>query len=238
VEGPRCYTTGRFAPGRVRHGVRVVARWVRDARALGLGEIDPEQAHAALLALGRRAFGEGEGIVRLEARTGPEGLLWLGLPRPIGEEPARWRAGASAVVHPGPGPVLGAKRPDLDFIPEAKEEARRAGWDEALLVDAAGWVVEGARSSLVAVLENGDLVTPPLALGGVASVSRAVLVDCVPELGDREISWPELRGARELIAINAVRGARPIVRLDGEPVADGGAGPWSARLGLVLDEAP
>lgn len=213
-------------------------RWVRDAKALGLGEIEPEEARRALLALGRRAFGEGEGIVRLEARGGVEGLVWVGTPRPIGDEPASWTAGRAAVVHPGPQPALGAKRADLEFIALASKSARQAGWDEALLVDARGRVVEGVRSSLLAVLADGALVTPPLALGGVASVAREVLVERVPELRDRELSWQELRDARELIAINAVRGARSIVRLDGELVADGEPGPWSAKLDRTLDEAP
>ena len=44
----------------------------------------------------------------------------------------------------------------------------------------------------------------------------------------------ELGGAREIIALNAVRGARPITRLEEIPVGDGRAGPWAERLAGVL----
>ncbi len=44
-----------------------------------------------------------------------------------------------------------------------------------------------------------------------------------------------LRAAQEIIAVNAVRGARPVVELDGAPVADGRPGPWSERFAEALD---
>jgi branched-subunit amino acid aminotransferase/4-amino-4-deoxychorismate lyase len=44
-----------------------------------------------------------------------------------------------------------------------------------------------------------------------------------------------LAQAAEIIALNAVRDARPITLLDGHPVGDGQAGPWAARLRAVLE---
>ena len=45
---------------------------------------------------------------------------------------------------------------------------------------------------------------------------------------------PELRGAREIVVANAVRGARAVVRLDGAPVGDGRPGAWARRLDSAL----
>ena len=46
----------------------------------------------------------------------------------------------------------------------------------------------------------------------------------------------ELRSAREIVVANAVRGARPVVRLDGRAVGDGRPCPWARRLDAALAE--
>jgi branched-subunit amino acid aminotransferase/4-amino-4-deoxychorismate lyase len=56
----------------------------------------------------------------------------------------------------------------------------------------------------------------------------------VPEVAERDVAAHALADAREIVATNAVRGARPITRLDGRRVGDGRAGPWSARLAAAL----
>jgi D-alanine transaminase len=116
----------------------------------------------------------------------------------------------------------------------ANDAARDAGSDEALLVDAAGRLIEGARTNAIIVDAAGGLSTPPLALGAVAGIAREVLLERVPELVERIVLEAELRHAREIIAVNAVRGARPIVRLDDAPVGNGRPGPWARRLDEAL----
>lgn len=214
----------------------MIARWVRDAAALELPPIDPDQARHAYTALAEHAFGRaGTGILRLEARRkGP----WLGATRAVGEEAATWIAALADVVHPGIQAAPGVKRADLPALQAARDERARRGVDEVLLADAEGRIVEGARSNLVIVSAEGDLLTPPLARGGVAGVAREILVEALPELLERDLRRAELLRAAELVAINAVRGARPIVSLDDRPVADGAAGPWASRLAEILDAAP
>ena len=80
------------------------------------------------------------------------------------------------------------------------------------------------------VCGDGSLRTPPIERGAVAGIARAVLLDRVPELLERDADEDTLAQARELIALNGARGARPIVTLDGKPMGDGNPGPWSARL--------
>jgi len=213
-------------------GERLAARLVRDARALGLGALDPADVEARLLAAGRAHFGaEGAGVVRVEARAG--GLL-VASARALGPEPAAWHAVWSAAVHPGPGPAPGAKRAAVPALVAAREEALAAGADEALLCDAAGRVVEGARSNLALALADGRRVMPPLARGAVRGVALEAALAGGVALVEEDLAREALGAVREIVATNAVRGARPIVRLDGRPVGDGRPGPLAAALAATL----
>ena len=53
----------------------------------------------------------------------------------------------------------------------------------------------------------------------------------------RNISASEVSRCRELIALNSVRGARPVLELDGKPVGDGRPGPRAAELDSILAKA-
>jgi branched-subunit amino acid aminotransferase/4-amino-4-deoxychorismate lyase len=220
--------------GRVWLLERHVARLERDARALGLGELDPQACRSALERAAREAFGSGSGVVRLELRAGRRGPRLAATPRPLGPEPGLWRAVSAPEPHPGPGPAPGAKRAGLPAIESAREAARAADADEALLFDTAGWLVEGARSSVVVVRADGRAFTPPLARGGVAGIARALALAACPSLGEADVARDALAGAREIVALNAVRGARAIAWLDGVEVGDGRPGPWTRRLAEAL----
>jgi branched-subunit amino acid aminotransferase/4-amino-4-deoxychorismate lyase len=209
----------------------VAARLVRDAAALGLGALDARDVLARLVALGQSAFGDGEGVVRLEARPG--GAL-VGSTRPLGPEPAAWRAIVARAVHPGAGPGAGAKRAEVPEIAAARAEAQAAGADEALLFDAAGRLIEGARTNLVLALADGSWAMPPAAAGGVRGVGLEVALVGGMRLAERALSRTDCATARELVATNAVRGARPIVALGGAPIGDGRAGPLAAALAAAL----
>jgi branched-chain amino acid aminotransferase len=77
-------------------------------------------------------------------------------------------------------------------------------------------------------------VTPPLERGAVAGIAREVLLERVKELRCRDVSASDLRAAREVVAVNAVRGARPIVRLDGREIGTG-QGAAHDRLARALE---
>jgi len=211
---------------------------VRDAAQLGLGALDTSACLAALEAAGRAAFGGAPGVVRLEAHAGDGGGARLvAATRPLGSDPEHWSAVVARVPHEGPGPWAGAKRAEWPCVARARETAAAAGADEALLLDAAGRLVEGARASLVVVRADGSAVAPPLARGGVRSVAREIALAALQEICEADVPAAELRRAREVVALNAVRGARPIVRLDGAAVGAGTPGPLAARLRAALDAA-
>ncbi len=235
TEGRGCYTTARVACGRPRFAERHVQRLVRAARALRLGDLDEERVRRALSELAEAAFGKGEGIVRIQASRDGDGHLHLiGIPRPLGPEPPTWSAILVPTPHDGAGLAAGLKVSSRLTLALAAEASDDAGVDEALLLDAAGRLVEGARSNILIAGDDGQLATPPLALGAVSGVARGVVLERVSELVERDVSRQELLAAHEIVAVNAVRGACPITTLDGRPVGDGRPGAWAERLAAAL----
>ena len=114
------------------------------------------------------------------------------------------------------------------------DAARRAGAQEALLFDGEERLVEGARTNVIVASERGDLLTPPLARGGVAGIARAIALERVPELREGDVAAEDLFGAREVVVVNAVRGARSIATLDGRPIGDPQR-PLHAQLAEALE---
>lgn len=239
LDGVGCYTSARVRSGRPRWPDRHAARLVRDARALGLGGVDPTAARRALDEIARAAFGDGDGAVRLQAsRDGAGRLHLVAVPRRLGDDPPAWRAVDAPTPHPGPSPWPGAKLCGEPWIAAARAAARAAGADEALLWERRGLLVEGGRSGLVLVPGTGPPRFPEPSLGGVASLALEVAREAIPELAPGRLDRAALRGARELVALNAVRGARAVVAVDGVAVGDGHPGPFAGRLAAVLDAAP
>jgi branched-chain amino acid aminotransferase len=219
----------------VRFAARHARRMARAARALRLGELEEARVLRALEELARAAFGAGSGIVRVQAsRDGAGALHLVGTPRALGPETFAWRAVLVRLRGAAGDGAGGHKVSGRLALARALDAARDAGADEALVVDHAGRLVEGARTNAVVADAAGRLATPPLALGAVAGIAREVLLERVPELEERVVPLRELRGAAEIVAVNAVRGARAVVALDGRPVGAGVPGPVARRLDAAL----
>jgi branched-subunit amino acid aminotransferase/4-amino-4-deoxychorismate lyase len=132
-------------------------------------------------------------------------------------------------------PWSGAKVTNHLLFVLAADYARSQGADEAVLFDTDGYLVEGSRSNLIVVDAEGRLSTPDLCRGGVAGVGLEVLCEREPMIRVRHIADAELTTARELIAVNSIRGPRPVVQLDGQPIADGKPGEHAARLAELFE---
>jgi branched-subunit amino acid aminotransferase/4-amino-4-deoxychorismate lyase len=68
----------------------------------------------------------------------------------------------------------------------------------------------------------------------VAGLAREIVIEALPELLETDVPRQSLAGAREIVALNAVRGALPVTRLDGRPVGSGQPGPLSEQLRRIL----
>ncbi|MGH7077769.1 MAG: D-amino-acid transaminase [Acetobacteraceae bacterium] len=116
----------------------------------------------------------------------------------------------------------------------AKEAARREGAAEAILIDTAGMVTEGASSSVWVVDRDGRLQTRNLDHVVLPGCTRAALIGLMTERGitwrEGAVSKAELAVAREIFVTSASSFVKPVVRLDGKPVGDGRVGPLTRDL--------
>lgn len=235
-EGRGCYTALRVVGGRSRFADRHAHRLQRGARELRIGEIDAARLLRAFEELAQAALPDGEGVLRFQVSRDGEGRLHVvGLPRAVGAERSQWSAIVAPFEHEGFTPYGALKVSNRLLQALASEGARDAGVDEAILFDTAGRLVEGARSNLLVSTGAGTLSTPPLERGAVNGIARQVVLERIPEVAELDVSRAQLAAAREIVAVNAVRGARPITQVDGRPVADGKPGPWAKRLSSALE---
>ena len=127
---------------------------------------------------------------------------------------------ASVPHHPYPHKTT--QRAQFD---RAQEEARAAGADDALMLNAGEYVAECAVWSLVG-WEGGRLCAPALELGVLPGVARARLEEMVGGLVGRRVRMGGLEG-RSLFVANAARGVVPVASLEGRKVPQD---PGTSRL--------
>ena len=117
----------------------------------------------------------------------------------------------------------------LDHI-IARDLARAAGADEALRLDSAANVVEGATSNVHAVI-GGTVVSPPPSAGALPGIVRGRVLGAAARLAvavrEESMTVDALRAADELFLTSSLRGVVPITRLDGVAYA---VGPTTLRL--------
>ena len=110
----------------------------------------------------------------------------------------------------------------------AREEARAAGCDDALLASPAGDVLEAAAANVFIVQPGGEVVTPPLSANVLPGVTRALVIGLCAELGlpVREAPLPleTLRGAQEVFLTNSLQEVLPLARIGDRPVPERDAG--------------
>jgi branched-chain amino acid aminotransferase len=234
-EGRSCLTTLRLIGGQPTFFDRHVARLQDGAKALRLGEIPKATIRRAISEIGEAVFPNGNGVIRLQvSRDGAGATHLVGVPRELGADPTEWSARIIALPHSGTPLADGLKISSRVTLSLAAEDARAAGADEAVLLDAAGNLIEGAMSNLFVASRDGALSTPPVASGAIAGIARAFILERILEIKERVISRADLFAASEIIATNAVRGARAITRLDDQQIGDGKPGPWCKRLTETL----
>jgi branched-chain amino acid aminotransferase len=121
----------------------------------------------------------------------------------------------------------------------AKWAARRAGYDEIVLVDEEGFVAEAPTSNLFWVDGEGALHTPPerrVLLG----VTRRSILEIARRDGlavsEIHVRPAELMQAAEVFLCGTTAGVWPVASIDEQPIAGGAPGPVSSRLRKRFDE--
>jgi branched-chain amino acid aminotransferase len=123
----------------------------------------------------------------------------------------------------------------------AKIEAIQSGVDEAIMLNEAGYVAEGAADNIW-VVQEGVLCTPPTHIGILEGITRKVLMELCDENG---IRWREktmvvhdLIRAEEVFLCGTGAELIPVVEIDGRVIGSGKPGPVFQRmLGLFRERA-
>ncbi len=135
------------------------------------------------------------------------------------------RAGAATVIVSKrpfePGPLGGHKTTSRLAYHLAREEARVARADEALLVSPAGEVLEGTTSNVFAVM-GGEVRTPPLASGILPGITRSLVLGACASAGitarERALTLADLDAADEVFLTNSVQEIVPVGTLVGRAI--------------------
>ncbi len=160
------------------------------------------------------------GVVRIAAwRVGPNRATWridVGAPRPHMAR-AEFAIGWGAVLPPG-SEERAYKHLNRAQWGDALRATRRAGFDEAILSDGAGRVVEGCVSN-VFVVRDGLLLTPALECGPLPGIMRAQVLEVARahhlEAREAIIAVSHLESASEVWLTNSLIGIRPVSHLAG-----------------------
>ncbi len=115
-----------------------------------------------------------------------------------------------------------------------KQRAREAGAYEAWQVDRNGDVTEGTSTNAWIVTDDGKVVTRAADTAILNGVTRGAVLDIMRragyELVERPFTVAEAKSAREAFLTSTTADLLPVVRIDGDPVADGNPGPLSRTL--------
>jgi D-alanine transaminase len=163
--------------------------------------------------------------------------------RPYDDTPtARLRqTGAKVISHPD----LRWKRCDIKSTNllancMATEAARRAGCQEAILVDSSGLVTEATHTSLLWARQGrieGTPEGPEILPGTTRQLVLRLLKKLDIPFAESRVTLPELKAVDELILVGTTTEVVPIIQVDDTPIADGRPGPLAGRLwGAYRDE--
>ncbi|WP_242222830.1 D-amino-acid transaminase [Shinella zoogloeoides] len=116
----------------------------------------------------------------------------------------------------------------------ARQQAKEAGAQEAIFVDADGHVTEGGATNLWIVDKAGKLVTRPADHAILRGITRTTLMDVAAKLGieveERRFTVAEMLEAREVFVTGATTICLPVVSVDGKTIANGHPGMTAQKI--------
>jgi len=115
----------------------------------------------------------------------------------------------------------------------ANMEATEDGYDEALLLDSAGFVSEGAGENIF-VIKNGVIYTPDLSAGALNGITRNTVFHIAKDLGleivQKRITRDEVYIADEAFFTGTAAEVTPIRELDRVEIGAGSRGPVTEKI--------
>ncbi len=115
----------------------------------------------------------------------------------------------------------------------ANMEATEDGYDEALLLDASGFVSEGAGENIF-VIKGGVVYTPDLSAGALNGITRGTVFAICQDLGlklvEKRITRDEVYISDEACFTGTAAEVTPIRELDRIEIGQGSRGPLTERI--------
>jgi branched-chain amino acid aminotransferase len=195
----------------------------------------------------------------LEVECGPEGMraarlriTVTGGPAPLGSGRGDARPTivvAVAPAHPWPATA------DVALVPWTRNEraataglkttsyadnvvalahAQAVGAGEALFANGRGELCEGTGTNVFLAIDR-VLVTPPLLSGCLPGVTRALLIEWLPDIEERPVAFADVKVAEEAFLTSSTRDVQPIRAVDGVVLA-AAPGPLTRRAMAVWAE--
>jgi branched-chain amino acid aminotransferase len=115
----------------------------------------------------------------------------------------------------------------------AKIEANNAECDEAVMLNAEGFVAECTGDNLF-IVKEGQLLTPPLSAGALYGITRRVVLEIAADsglkVGEPNLTRYDLFNADECFLTGSAAELVPVVKIDGRSIGNGKPGPVTQRL--------
>jgi branched-chain amino acid aminotransferase len=152
--------------------------------------------------------------------------------------PAYYRNGLTIITVPTTRNFHNAVNPaikSLNYLNNilAKIEANIAGCEEAIMLNAAGYVAECTGDNLF-ILKAGQLFTPPLYAGALYGITRGLAIELAREAGlavaETNLTRYDLFNADECFLSGTGAELVPVVKIDGRIIGTGKPGPITKML--------
>lgn len=115
----------------------------------------------------------------------------------------------------------------------ATQEAKRNGYDEAIMLDHLGNVSEAPGENIF-VVRNGKVITPPSSSSALEGITRDSVIELVHDMGyeciEREIPRTELYLADEIFLTGTAAEITPLITIDGKKVGNGKLGNMTKQI--------
>jgi branched-chain amino acid aminotransferase len=115
----------------------------------------------------------------------------------------------------------------------AKIEANNAGVEEAVMLNAEGFVAECTADNLF-IIKSGALFTPPLYAGALYGITRGTVMELAEQLGvkvsETNLTRYDLFNADECFITGTGAEIMPVIKIDGRVIGNGEPGKLTKKL--------
>lgn len=131
--------------------------------------------------------------------------------------------------------ALNPKIKSLNYLNNVliKIQANLAGVEEAIVLNAQGYVTEGSGDNIF-IIKNGVVTTPPSWVGALEGITRAAIIDICNRLGypvkEEPFALHDVYVADEVFLTGTAAEVIAVREVDGRTIGEGKAGPITTHL--------